>query len=614
MSIRKSGVSPVVGIILLTAVTVALVSLAAFFVFDVGQSGNSGIGTATVTVEYTSESRIDVQLIKQGSADSVIVKSALGTEYTLNSTGDSVTLLNQESNITPVVLSERRSERTVVRSIPPQSFTADIVVSPGTGGDYSKIQRALDNARDGSIIVLKRGVYYENIDVTTPNLTLVGETGTVIADNSSDNAVIDIQSRGVRVSNVVVNGSSGVGGESASYGINGGRQATTSLVTIVNISTNNTEGLVSLVSDTRFISRNGFSTSKTVNKDKIIPETPLVAWNTTYSSSHGNAAAYGVDVDSKQNIVVVGTADNNARVVKYNGIGSTKWTNEYRTGDAYFNDVQVDKNGDIIAVGAVNNGSNYDWLVVKYNSSGGREWTKTYNSTNGPDRAYGVGVDSQNDIVVTGYKDDGTSLDWRTVKYNSSGDKQWVKNFGTSNRDYSTAVTVDESDSVIVSGNTAGAWRVEKFNSTGSSQWVNTYDSQNGSESAFSVRTDDQNNIVVVGDKKQTDSQDVWRITKYNETGETKWVTTYDSGNGDDKPSSIAIDENGSIIVSGRKNNGINLDRRVAAYSPTGTEKWDKQYDGSGFDEADSVAIDAYGDVIAVGESNTEWRITKYTE
>lgn len=56
---NRDGVSPVVGIILLTAVTVALVSLGAFFVFDVGQSSNSGMGTATVTADYQSESKMD---------------------------------------------------------------------------------------------------------------------------------------------------------------------------------------------------------------------------------------------------------------------------------------------------------------------------------------------------------------------------------------------------------------------------------------------------------------------------------------------------------------------------------------------------------------------------
>lgn len=91
----KRGISPVIGIILLTAVTVALVSLAAFFVFYVGGSSSDAVGTTKVTAEYPSESKIDVSLLKRQSADRVIVRSSLGTEYVLDEVGETVTLLNQ---------------------------------------------------------------------------------------------------------------------------------------------------------------------------------------------------------------------------------------------------------------------------------------------------------------------------------------------------------------------------------------------------------------------------------------------------------------------------------------------------------------------------------------
>ena len=42
------------------------------------------------------------------------------------------------------------------------------------------------------------------------------------------------------------------------------------------------------------------------------------------------------------------------------------------------------------------------------------------------------------------------------VKYNSSGNKQWTKQLGTSSVEYSSGVTVDSSDNIYVTGDTFG--------------------------------------------------------------------------------------------------------------------------------------------------------------
>jgi hypothetical protein len=68
--------------------------------------------------------------------------------------------------------------------------------------------------------------------------------------------------------------------------------------------------------------------------------------------------------------------------------------------------------------------------TLKYNSSGTKQWTKQL-GTSSSDYAKGVAVDSSNNIYVTGYT--GGGLDGNTnsgsndiflVKYNSSGTKQ----------------------------------------------------------------------------------------------------------------------------------------------------------------------------------------------
>ena len=77
-----------------------------------------------------------------------------------------------------------------------------------------------------------------------------------------------------------------------------------------------------------------------------------------------------------------------------------------------------------------NNLGSYDGFLVKYNSSGKKQWTKQF-GTSSTDWANGVAIDSSGNIVVTGYTDgslDGNSnsggSDLFLLKFNSSGTKQ----------------------------------------------------------------------------------------------------------------------------------------------------------------------------------------------
>ena len=54
----------------------------------------------------------------------------------------------------------------------------------GPGEEYTSIQDAIDNATDGDTIIVRDGIYYENIKVTKERLTIKSENG-------SDNCIID---------------------------------------------------------------------------------------------------------------------------------------------------------------------------------------------------------------------------------------------------------------------------------------------------------------------------------------------------------------------------------------------------------------------------------------
>ena len=65
-----------------------------------------------------------------------------------------------------------------------------------------------------------------------------------------------------------------------------------------------------------------------------------------------------------------------------------------------------------------------DFLIVKYDPFGEVLWSKSPNIKN-VDRAHGVAVDSEGNVIVTGCSFLSHSNDYLTMKYDSDGNELW---------------------------------------------------------------------------------------------------------------------------------------------------------------------------------------------
>ena len=89
-------------------------------------------------------------------------------------------------------------------------------------------------------------------------------------------------------------------------------------------------------------------------------------------------------------------------------------------------------------------------------------WNKQL-GTSEADIAYGIAADGSGNVYITGYTQGGLDGNSNTgvndifsVKYDSSGTKQWTRQLGTSTIDFAYGVAVDGSGNVYITGETSG--------------------------------------------------------------------------------------------------------------------------------------------------------------
>jgi len=137
------------------------------------------------------------------------------------------------------------------------------------------------------------------------------------------------------------------------------------------------------------------------------------------------------------------------------------------------------------------------------------QWVQRYNGTgNDLDAGYSIAVDGSGNVYVTGSSwGIGTASDYATIKYNSSGVRQWIQRYnGPGNSgDVASSIVVDGLGNVYITGlisvnGSVGDYATIKYNSSGVQQWVQRYNGPgNDHEVATSIAVDGSGNVYVTG-------------------------------------------------------------------------------------------------------------------
>jgi hypothetical protein len=262
-----------------------------------------------------------------------------------------------------------------------------------------------------------------------------------------------------------------------------------------------------------------------------------------------------------------GSTGYDCTTIKYNGLtGNEEWVARYNDPDENRGDegwgITVDTLGDVYVIGRTYTGSTerYDFLTIKYSSAGVEQWVRTYNGPgNQNDYAYYIALDSLDNVYVCGT----SANDYAIVKYDSGGSELWDARYdGPANStELPLCLAVDSADNVYVTGMSDGIgtyrdFATVKYDSAGNKLWVRRYEGEStgsydyGSDIAF----DSSGNVYVTGRSGGTDTHyDGDCVTmKYDTDGNLLWIMKYNGpGNSVDAGHGISVTSSGDVYIGG---------------------------------------------------------------
>jgi uncharacterized delta-60 repeat protein len=279
-------------------------------------------------------------------------------------------------------------------------------------------------------------------------------------------------------------------------------------------------------------------------------------------TAHTNDEGTGICTDAYGNVYVVGTSTNYSRntdltIIKYNAFGAEVWSRIYGATESNVEDkgvgITVDSDCNVYVTGYTTNYDGYtDVVTQKYDSQGNHIWTGLEDGDSGLNgQGLDISVGPTGNVYVSGYVTSGSNgTDILVIKYNSSGNTVWTRsvNGGANSEDKAWGIVVDNQDNIHITGYTTELSQgtntyTSKLNSSGTTLWTKNYNGTgNQTDKAWGMVVDTDGSVYITGETYTTNEGTNYLTIKYSQSGYQSWVKTYNgTGAGTDAASSICI-------------------------------------------------------------------------
>ena len=304
---------------------------------------------------------------------------------------------------------------------------------------------------------------------------------------------------------------------------------------------------------------------------------------------------------------------------KYDPEGTILW--ERKIPDGYIGAVDIDSSNNVIIATDVST----DLFIRKYSPDGHTVWSKTYDSGLN-DCISDVTCDNDGNIIVFGEKfppDVPYSPDWLIVKYDKDGNLLWTQTYDSEIKDYPGAVAVDSKQNIIAVGYFGNISYnppsgdidilIRKYDPDGNLLYHEEYDSGQYFDYANNACVDKDDNIIVVGSRKDGEGNDHLYVRKYRSDTYLLW----DAEESDviSQAYTIAISKNERILVGGTVE-GTEQEKgkkHIVCYDASGNELWDFAADPTELNDIIyGLAVDSHNNIGVGGSAGGAYLTEKY--
>jgi Ca2+-binding RTX toxin-like protein len=277
--------------------------------------------------------------------------------------------------------------------------------------------------------------------------------------------------------------------------------------------------------------------------------------------------------------------DTDAFVAKFDSNGNQLWIEQFGQNSIFQTfSIDVDAQGNSYLSGldvrpSPTDIATDDFWVSKFDTNGNQQWfVETASVDDAFDESYGITVSDDGSVYATGwtlgdlprvdspgsFQNEGL-YDGHITKFDNNGERQWIRQFGTSDYDWSWDVDTDSQGNVYATG-----WTLGDLAGTGSA----------GSYDAF--------------------------LIKYDSQGNQQWIEQFGSA-GDDEGFELFIDNNDNLFLTGYTQGNLggqnagSFDPWVARYDTSGNQVWIQQFGTTDFDQAYGITSDSSGSLYVTG-------------